>query len=942
MSGPPSGTVTLLFTDIEGSTRLLQRTGDAYADLLADHRRLLREAFARNRGFEMDSEGDAFFVAFESANDAAAAAADAQLALAGHGWPGGNEIRVRMGLHSGEPRTVDGRYVGLVVHAGARIMAAGHGGQVLVSESTRPLLDDRFQLRDLGSHTLKDLPGTQQLYQLQVVGLPADFPPLKTLDHRPTNLPLEPNTFIGRTRELKEAWSLLTRADARLLTLTGAGGAGKTRLALRLAAGAAEQFPNGVFFVSLAPVRDWELVVPSIAQTLGLREQPGESVLETLTEYLRDRELLLLLDNFEQVLPAAPALSGLLASAPGLNVLVTSRTPVRLSAERTYTVPPLERTESVSLFAERARAAAPDFSLTDDNVRDVAEICERLDGLPLAIELAAARVRALPPAALLRRLDDRLKLLTGGAHDLDERQRTLRATIEWSYDLLPDAERALFAQLGVFVGGCRLDAAEALCKANLEILDGLQTLVEDSLLRRRADPDGEPRFWMLETIRDYACDLVEAEGDAEEARRRHAEHFAKSAEQLDVESRTGDHAAVIARLDEERGNLRAALDWAREQRDGELLVRLATALWGFWAARGYIAEGRVALDDALSLSGERPARALLGSCMLRSLSADSEGLLDDVQEALRAAEALGDEFSLAQAWNLLGRVQGSVRGELGAAEPAWRQALEYAERGGFAAERAESIGWLLVSTIFGPLPTEEGIARCNEFQEVAGDDPTIRAWCCVERSVLEAMRGEFELARDLREEGTRALADLGLKVWAANTAQEAFLIESLAGASGSAVEVLRTGFETLEETGERGFLSTIAGFLSLALSARGEYEESARFNRLCEELAAPDDVYSQILWRSSRAKLNARHGKIEVAEELAREAVRLCAQTDLLNTHANALLDLAEILALAGRREDALKVLQQASALFERKGNLASLRRAREAARELSAPRSAG
>src|ERR671934_739971 len=616
MSGPPSGTVTLLFSDIEGSTRLLQRAGEAYSELLAEHRRLLREAFAHNGGFEMDSEGDAFFVAFGSANDAAAAAVAGQRALADHDWRDGNEGRVRMGLHTSEARAVGGRYVGLVVHAAARIMAAGHGGQVLVSESTCALLDDRFEVRDLGAHRLKDLPGTQQLYQLQIDGLPANFPPLKTLDHRPTNLPLEPNAFIGRTRELKEAWALLTREDARLLTLTGTGGAGKTRLALRLASGAVEEFPNGSFFVSLAPVRDWELVVPSIAQTLGLREQPGETVLETLTDYVRNRRMLLLLDNFEQVLPAAAALSGLLGSAPGLNLLVTSRTPLRVAGERTYSVPPLEESESVNLFVERAQAADADFAVTDDNARDVAEICTRLDGLPLAIELAAPRVRTLPPAALLRRLDDRLKLLTGGAHDLDERQRTIRATIEWSYELLPDAERALFAQLSVFVGGFRLEAAEALCEADLEILDGLQSLVENSLLRRRSDSDGEPRFWMLETIRDYACGLLDAQGDLDEARRGHAEYFTPEA----------------------------------------------------------------------------------------------------------------------------------------------------------------------------------------------------------------------------------------------------------------ATEALRSSYETLQGTGEKSFSSTIAGFLAHALCARGEYDEAARFSRAGEEAAAPDDIFSQILWRTSRAKIFARQGHLEPAEVLAQEA----------------------------------------------------------------------
>ena len=938
MSEPPRGTVTLLFSDIEGSTRLLKRTGDAYADLLAEHRRLLREAFARNRGHEIDSEGDAFFVAFESANDAAAAAADAQLALAGHDWPDGNEVRVRMGMHTGEPRAVDGRYVGLDVHAAARVVAAGHGGQVLVSESTRALLDERFQLRDLGEHRLKDLSGTQRLYQLQVEGLPAEFPPLKTLENRPTNLPVQPNAFIGRKRELGEAEALLGRDDLRLLSLTGAGGTGKTRLALQVAAGVIEQFPDGVFFVSLAPVRDWELVVPRIAQTLGLREQQGETVHETLTEYLRDRRLLLVLDNFEQVLAAAPALSGLLASAPGLTLLVTSRTPLRLRGERTYAVPPLDESESVTLFVERAHAAAADFSLTDANAHDVAEICERLDGLPLAIELAAPRVRALSPSALLRRLDDRLKLLTGGAHDVDERQRTLRATIEWSYELLVDAERALFAQLGVFVGGCRLDAAEALCQADFEILDGLQSLVENSLLRQKADSDGEPRFWMLETIREFACELLEESGNAEDARRRHASYFAEEAERLDLDSRTGDHGAVLARLDEERDNLRVAL----EQADGGMRLRLATALWGFWAARGYIAAGRIVLDDVLSASGERPARALIGSCMLRFLSGESAGLTEDVQEALRAAEELGDEYTLAQAWNLVGRMRGSLRGELGQAEEAWRNALDYAERGGFPAERAESIGWLLISTIFGPLPAEQGIARCKEFLELAGDDPTIRAWCCVERSVLEAMRGDFTLARELLADGARTLEEVGLRVWAANTAQEAFAVESLAGTPEAATGVLLSSYETFEEMGEKGFSSTVAGLLARALYEQGEHGESARFSRICEEAAAPDDVVSQMLWRRSRAMLLAHDGDLERAEALAREAVELGERTDFENDHADALVDLAGILSLRGRRAEALTELEEAAGRYERKGNLPSLERAQRLAGELSAQLQAG
>jgi predicted ATPase/class 3 adenylate cyclase len=951
----PSGTVTLLFSDIEGSTRLLRRLGDSYAGLLSTHRDLMRGAFGRHHGFEVDMQGDAFFVAFASAGDAVAAAADAQRALAAHDWPEGGEIRVRIGLHTGEPGLVDGRYVGLDVHHGARVTAAGHGGQVLVSESTRSVLDDRVLLRDLGEHRLKDLSGPQRLYQLEIDGLPAEFPPLNTLDNRPTNLPALTSTFIGRTRELAEVRSLLEREDLRLLTLTGTGGAGKTRLALQVAADVIERFPKGVFFVSLSPVREHEAVVPTIARTLGLREYPGETMQETLTEYVRDRELLLVLDNLEHVLGAAPAISALLESAPGLRVLATSRVPLHLSGERAYAVRPLtlpdperpadlaelERSEAVRLFVDRAHSAAAEFTLTAENAEAVARICLRLDGLPLAIELAAPRARVLTPAALLRRLDRRLSLLTGGARDLDQRQQTLRATIEWSHDLLVEDEKALFARLGLFVGGCRLEAAELLCDPEgslaTEVLDGLGSLVDKSLVRRRTDSDGEPRFWMLDTIREYALEMLEASGELEDARRRLALWYAEEAERLDAESRTGDRPSGLSRLEDDYANLGAAIGFARDTRDGELMLRLVTALWGFWSTRGYVAEGRQAFEDAFELADRRPARALLGLCTLRVLSGSSDGLLDDAQEALRACEELGDDLSLAEAWNLVGRIEGGVMGRMGRAERAWRNALAHAERGDYAAERAESIGWLLMSAVFGPLPAAEGIVLCREFADSACDDATIQAWCCVERSVLEAMSGDFETARELLADGRRALEALGLTVWAANTAQEAFLVESIAGAPEAAVEVLRLGYETLDRMGERSFLSTVAGFLAQALYARGDYEEAGRFSRASEDAATTDDVFSQTLWRASRAKILARQGDLERAVALAGEAVLLGEPTDLLSTRGDALVDLAEVLGLAGRRREALAALGRAAGLYERKGNLPGLERSRALAAQVKA-----
>ncbi|HSS79776.1 MAG TPA: adenylate/guanylate cyclase domain-containing protein [Gaiellaceae bacterium] len=935
----PSGTVTLLFSDIEGSTRLLRRTGDAYPGLLERHRTLLREAFERHGGRVLGTEGDEFFVAFATAGDAAAGAADGQRALAGNDWPDGNEIRVRMGLHTGEPRQVDGTYVGLDVHQAARVMAAGHGGQVLVSQATRSLLGPSVELRDLGEHVLKDLAGRQQLYQLEIDGLPDEFPPLNTLDDRFMSLPTVPNAFVGRERELAEAGELLARDDVRLLTLIGPGGTGKTRLALQLAGSVEEQYEGGGAFVQLAPVRESELVVPAIAQALGLHDQPGESALETLIEYLRGKQLLLVLDNFEQILGAAPAVASLIADAPGLKLLATSRTPLHLRGEHAYRVPQLALDEAVELFADRARAAAPDFRLDDENADAVAQICNRLDRLPLAIELAAPRVRSLTPQALLRRLDQRLPLLTGGAQDADERQRTLRDTIAWSYDLLLEREQALFRRLGIFVGGFRLEAAAAVGAPDggADILEDLDSLVEKSLvLRLREDADGEARFWMLETIREYAREQLVANGDLQSARRRHGAWFAELAECLDAESGTGDQSASVARLADDYPNLRAAIERAREDGDGELLLRLATALWSFWSTRGYVAEGRQALEDALELSGRRPARALLGLCSLRVFSGNSDGLLDDVHEVLRAAEKLGDPLTLAQAWNLLGRVEGTLVGSLARAEDAWQQALKHAERADLRAERAESIGWLMMAANFGPLPVDEGIARCRRFHDEAVDDLFIRGNARVEQGALEAMRGDFPLARELVAEGLETIAGLGFPLRAAMSSQEAFYVEMLAGDLDAAERIARDAYATLERMGERGYLSSAAALLAHALAGLGRLDEAERFSQTSEDAAAADDAFSHVLWRSARAKIRARRGELAEAEALGREAVAVAERTDLLNTRGDTLADLGEVIALAGRPAEAAAAYEQAAEIFEQKGNRASLERVRLAAQELA------
>jgi predicted ATPase/class 3 adenylate cyclase len=521
----PTGTVTFLFTDIEGSTRLLQELGERYTDALAEHRRALRNAFSGHGGVEVDTRGDAFFVAFERASDAVAAAAEAQEALAAA------PVRVRMGLHTGEPMLTDEGYVGIDVHRAARIAAAGHGGQVLVSESTAALVADA--LRPLGWHRFPDLLEPLRIFQLGE----GDFPAPTSLGR--TNLPVQPSLFVGRKRELEEALGLLRRSHVRLLTLTGAGGSGKTRLALQVAAEAAAEYPDGAFWVPLQALRDPDLVEPAIAQAVGATHD--------LALHFDAKRALLLLDNFEHVISAARSLGELCARIPSVKLLVTSREPLHLAAEREYPVPPLREREAVALFGDRARAVKPDFAEDDA----VAEICLRLDCLPLALELAAARVKALSTEDLLRRLDKRLPLLTGGPRDAPERQRTLRATIAWSYDLLTPEAKRVFAALAIFVGGCTLEAAEEVCQADV---DAIAELLDKSLLRR-----DRQRYFMLETIAEFAIERLEEGGELDELRRRHAEYYLKLARSVEDLIRSPQAATFLDQLERDHDNLRAAL-----------------------------------------------------------------------------------------------------------------------------------------------------------------------------------------------------------------------------------------------------------------------------------------------------------------------------------------------------------------------------------------------
>jgi predicted ATPase len=645
----PRGTVTFLFTDIEGSTRLLHELGgDGYADALAEHQALLREAFERNAGVEVGTQGDSFFVVFQRPSDAVAAAEEAQRSLEI------GPVRVRIGIHTGEPLLTQSGYVGLDVHRAARIAAAGHGGQVLISEATRDLLDSGLALRDLGEHRLKDLTSPERIYQLGS----EDFRPLKSLNQ--TNLPAQPTPLIGRERELEEVLALV-RAQA-LVTLSGPGGSGKTRLALQVAAELVDEFQDGVWFVSLAALRDERAVLPTIAQTLGVAEQ------ETLEQHLAHRRALLLLDNFEQLLEAAAEVGNLLRQAPELKILVTSRAPLHLAAEWEYPVPPLTDEDAVELFVERVRAAKPAFE-PDEHVGD---ICRRLDNLPLALELAAARTKVLVPPQLLERLEQRLPLLSGGLRDAPERQQTLRATIDWSYELLTDEEKQLFRRLAVFAGSFDLEAAEEVCEADL---DTIASLIDKSLLRQTEDG----RFFILATIREYASERLDEDPQAEILRRRHADRTLRIAEEAESRHREGFDV-----LEAEHDNARAALDFLVEAGAAEPALRLALAYRDYWFVRD-IREGRRRLEAVLAMSEDTPAeprlRALIRAASLARVVGDSEAGEKHASAAVALARELGDGPGLAGALRELGQVM-SLQSEFAAAFSLYEEALAVSRAAG--------------------------------------------------------------------------------------------------------------------------------------------------------------------------------------------------------------------------------------------------------------------
>jgi predicted ATPase/class 3 adenylate cyclase len=811
----PTGSVTFLFTDIEGSTKLLQELGEAYGAVQDDHMRLMRGAIAEGGGVELRTEGDAFFAVFPSAPGAVRAAVAAQRSLASHPWSHGRPLRVRMGMHTGEGRLGGDDYLGIDVNRAARIAAAGHGGQVLLSEATRSLVENDLpegvSLRDLGGHRLKDLAHPEHLHDLVIDGLPSDFPALKTLDV-PVYLPAQLTSFVGRERLLEDLTGLLN--GARLVTLTGPGGTGKTRLAVEAARRLAEAFPDGTYFVDLSPITDPRLVAETIASTLRIRVESMLEVLDVITEHLRDRTVLLVLDNFEQVLAEAGTVAEILRAAPGVRGLATSRAPLGISGEREIPVPPLEvpdpegdpatlrESEAVALFAERAAFIDPGFSLTDETIRIVAMICARLDGLPLAIELAASRTRVLPPGALLEQLDRRLPVLIGGPRDAPARQRTLRAAIAWSYDLLKERDRAFFRRLSVFAGGFTLDVAAEVVDPEGELgeaVELVELLLEQSLIRRASD---EGRFRMLETIREFGVERLDHSGEADPVRRRHARRFLRLAEEAEPHLTGPDQRRWMDPLDDDHDNLRAALRWAIETDEGETALRFGGALWRFWYGRGHLTEGRRWLDAILTLPSAKERTRARARCLtalggIAYWQSDFEPSDAAYREALEIYRELGEPADLVEAlFN-----QALTRGVMG--EP----------------QKAMSL-------------LEQSLGMARELGDRRGE-----AWALWGLQALNMFAGELEAAQRYGEQSLRAFEELGTDTWGLGNA--------LAGQAGLAAmrgdpqeardQILRA-LDVWEDQGNALVIASQLRFLAIAANGAGQAERAVRLAAVAQKL----------------------------------------------------------------------------------------------------------
>ena len=859
----PSGTVTFLFTDIEGSTRLWEEHPQAMRTALARHDTLLRQAITSSAGVVFKTIGDAFCAAFATAPNALCAALAAQRALIAEPWPDSLVLRVRMALHTGDAELRDEDYFGQSLNRVARLLAAGHGGQTLLSDVahdlTRDALPPRAECKPLGEHRLRDLGRPEPVFQLLHPDLPSVFPPLKSLDHPdlPNNLPRQVTSFIGREKEMAEIKALLGKT--RLLTLTGSGGCGKTRLGLQAAADMLESYPEGVWFVELAPLTDPALMPQAVAQTLSLSEEPGKPLVQTVVDFLKTRRLLLLLDNCEHLLDACARFADtVLKSSLHVRILATSREALGIAGEQSYRIPSLalpdtgqaQTVQSVSgyeaarLFIERAVAVQSTFVVTDSSASALAQLCVRLDGIPFAIELAAARVRSLSVAEINARLDNRFRLLTGGSRTALPRQQTLRALIDWSFDLLPPRTQALLCRLSVFAGGWTLEAAEAVGVDTTleawEVLDLLTSLVDKSLLV--ADQtEGETRFRLLETVRQYAREGLEARGESALVRGRHQAFFLAFAESAEPHLKGPEGKHQLDRLETEHDNLRAALEWGGTN----AALRIAGALYPFWEVRGYFTEGRKRLTDALA-GVEAQARTLH-----RAKALSSAGTLARIQGDHAAARArLEESLALYREWNDKGGIAYALtslgnlaygQGDYAGARSLYEEGLALRQEQGDRAGLAQSLSnlgniayfqgdFVQTRTLY-----EEGLALCRELGNRGG-----MAHSLTNLGLLASEQGDYARAHTLLEESLTLARELGNK---GGIAYALYHLGNLAYFQGDRKNARSLWEESLVLYRELGDKGGIAGsFLSLGNLAyrQGDYTQARSLLEeslvLCQEL----------------------------------------------------------------------------------------------------------
>jgi predicted ATPase/class 3 adenylate cyclase len=932
-------TYTFVFTDIEGSTRLWEERPAEMSEALKSHDALLRGVFEGHGGHVFKTVGDAVHAAFDDPAAALTAAVDGQIALSGSEWC---FFTVRMALHSGVPERTADDYFGPPLNRTARIRDAGWGGQILVSEATAGLLVDRMpqgcELRNLGQYRLKDLAEPYRIFQCLHPALGEDFPALRTLDVRKHNLPVQPTSFIGREREVDELRALLTDG-VRCVTILGMGGCGKTRLSVQVGAELLDEFADGVWFIPLAPIADPDLIVSELAQVLNVKELQGATMPDSVCEYLRDKAALIVFDNFEHVLDGAPLISKILQCAPKVRVLATSREPLRVSGEQEWVIPVLADEYHTELFIDRARLVKPSFAPSEDERAVISQICCQLDGLPLAIELAAARVRMLTPAQIRARLADRLKLLTGGRRDTVVHHQTLRATIDWSYNLLSEDEQLLLAQLSVFSGWFDLDAAEVVCEGAGDVFDGLCGLREKSLLG--SDSEGETiRFAMLQILREYAAERLAERGDGEGLRRRHAEYYTSLVEAQKEDLRGAAMADALNRMARDIDNFRASLDWAQRSGADDLFVRQTLELVQFWILRGLCTEalGRVerAIEVAAHLSSPasrglllnarasvllhrglyaqagqayieavevnrdvNDPRALADSLRGAGWHASREGRRDEayglISEALELSRSAGDKYRMAHSLCDLGE-RAYHDGDYPEARRMFEEALGLARELGDRRAQSIHLQWLAdVADIEGDLGRARTFTlEALEIERTLGNLRGV-AWCLDQLSILALTASDFAEAMRLSEEALAIHREIDNQVGIAESLCRLAQVERMRGSYNQARAYAEEALAVDTALDDKGGIATEEAELGRIALAVGDLDEAAR------RLRAARDLYEQIDQKKELAEVLCCLAKLALHKDDVETARDLANQALAINRELGAKRGLLENLATLGR-----------------------------------------